>query len=83
MTSCGFCCSSGPQSESKGKRNNKQISTSCQKTKSKQTVEHGVTVIPLVLGEPGTVPKGLKKRLGNRISTFLRSARILKRVLET
>ena len=52
-----------------------------------------VTIIPIVIGAFGTVTKGLLKRLedlevGGRVetiqtTTFLRTARILRRVLET
>ena len=51
----------------------------------------GVTVIPPVVGAPGTVPKGLGQEeleIRERIETIqttavLRSARLLGRVLET
>ena len=52
-----------------------------------------VTVLPIVIGKLGMVPKGLERRLeeleiGGQIKTIqitalLRSARILRRVLET
>ena len=51
------------------------------------------TVIPIVIGELGTIPKGLVKGLEHfeiigqvetiQTTTLLRSARILRRVLET
>ena len=52
-----------------------------------------VTVVPVVIGALGTIPKGLVRRLeeleiGERADTIqtielLRSARILRRILET
>ena len=52
-----------------------------------------VTMIPIVIGAPRTIPKGLLRELeeleiGGRIETIqttvlLRSARILRKVLET
>ena len=50
-----------------------------------------VTVIPIVIGAPGLIPKGLAKGLGDleirevettQNTALLRSARILKKVLE-
>ena len=52
-----------------------------------------VTVIPVIVGALGTIPKGIEKRLGllqirGRIKTIqttscLKSVRILRRVLQT
>ena len=60
---------------------------------TKKAAKHEVTEILIVIGTLGTSPKGLKRRpkkldIGGRIETIqiialLRSARILRRVLET
>ena len=52
-----------------------------------------MTVIPIVVGALGTVPKGMEKRLGEleirgrieaiQTTAVLKSAKILRRVLET
>ena len=72
------------------KRKKRQGFRSCQRTK--KIKEHESTMIPTVIGGLGTVPKflerGLKKwEIGGQIETILttallRSARILRRVLE-
>ena len=82
MLSRGFCRIGGPQSENQRKRR-----------ELKKLWNVRVTVIPIIIGELGTVPNCMERRLeeweiGGRIESiqtiaFLRSLRILRRVLET
>ena len=82
LQKCGLCCPGGPQSEIK-KYVKRGISTSTMK----------VTIIPIVIRALGTVIKGLVQGLDDleitgwvetiKTIAFLRSARILRRVLVT
>ena len=82
LSFCGFCHSSRPQSKKKKNKTNTW--------RLKKLWNMNMTVIPIVYGALGMVPKGLEKRLRElkiigRIKTkvLLRSAIILRKVLET
>ena len=81
-----------PENHREKKQKDRQILGLCQRTKKKQW-NIRVTVISNVVGALGTVPSGFEKRLEKReirrkietvqTTAFSRSARILRRVLET
>ena len=87
-----FCRPSGPQTENQRKRKQRQIIRSCLRTK-KKLLNIRVTMILIVIGALGTLPKDLVRgleelELGGRAETIqttilFRSARILRRVQET
>ena len=81
LQNCGLCCPRGPQRK-KWKTAKREIMWNME-----------VTIIPIMIGALSTVTKGLVQGLENleiigreetvHTTTLLRSARILKRVLET
>ena len=79
LSSREFCCSSKPQNENKIFKKYKYLDLA-QELKKLWNIK--VTFIPITVSVLGTDPKGFEKRL-EQITTLLRSARILKRVLET
>ena len=89
LSNSGFCHPGGPLSENQRKRKERQVLRPCQRTKKIWNI---VILIPIVFAALGTIPKGLVKRLealeivrrAETIqTTLLRTARILRRVLET
>ena len=87
-----FAVSADHTGKMKERNKNRQILGSCQRAE-KKLWNIKMTVTPMILGILGTVPKGLEKRLVEleirermkmmEMRALLRSARILRRVLET
>ena len=87
LQNCGFCCSSWPPSKFEKRIN---ISTL---HGNQRLWKINMTFIPIVIGVRGTLTGGLKKALEDfkirrwvetiQITILLKSARILRRVLET
>ena len=92
LQNCGLSCPGWLQSQIERKKVKRRISTWTLLGKWKKLWNMKVTVIPIVIGALGTVTKGLIQELEDlkitgRVETFqttalLRSARILRRVLE-
>ena len=92
LQNCWLCCLGRPQNKSEGKWK-RRISTSTSLENLKKMWNIKVTIVPIVIGALGTITKGLLKGLedlevGGRVETIqttalLRTARILRRVLET
>ena len=92
LPNCGLCCPGWPQSKIERKWKG-AVPRPCKGIEKKKLWNMKVTVIPILIGALGTVTKGLVKRLEDleirgQVETIqtkarLRSARILRSVLET
>ena len=92
LLSSGFCYSSEPEKENKRMQNDRQVLGPCQRTK-KNLENMRVTMIPITVNALEMVPKGVEKQLKElkirgriknlQTTALLRSARILRRVLQT
>ena len=93
LSNSELCRSGEIQSENQRKSKERQVLRPCKRCKKNKLWNMKVTVIPIVTGALGTVPKGwlrelIASEIGGRIETIqtaasLRSARQMRRVLKT